>query len=71
MEALIAIVALAIARSSGILKPGIAAPGYPADAVNFMNRHALAGNVLADYAWGGYVIWHGGPRHESIHRQPL
>ncbi|MFZ0680642.1 hypothetical protein [Candidatus Binatus sp.] len=61
MEALIAIVALAIARSSGILKPGIAAPGYPADAVNFMNRHALAGNVLADYAWGGYVIWHGGP----------
>lgn len=61
MEALIAIVALAIARSSGILKPGIPAPGYPADAVNFMNRHALAGNVLADYAWGGFVIWHGGP----------
>jgi hypothetical protein len=61
MEALIAIVALAIARSSGILKPGIPAPGYPADAVNFMNSHALAGNVLADYAWGGFVIWHGGP----------
>jgi len=61
MEALIAIVAIAIAHSSGILKPGIPAPGYPADAVNFMNRHSLAGNVLADYAWGGFVIWHGGP----------
>jgi hypothetical protein len=62
MEALIAIVALAIARSSGILRHGIPAPGYPADAVNFMNSHDLAGNVLADYAWGGFVIWHGGPR---------
>jgi hypothetical protein len=61
-EALIAIVAIAIARSSGILKPGIPAPGYPADAVNFMNSHDLAGNVLADYGWGGFVIWHGGPR---------
>ena len=61
MEALIAIVALAVARSSGILKPGIPAPGYPADAVNFMNSHDLAGNVLADYGWGGFVIWHGGP----------
>jgi len=62
VEALIAIVAIAVARSSGILKPGIPAPGYPADAVNFMNSHDLAGNVLADYAWGGFVIWHGGPR---------
>jgi hypothetical protein len=62
MGALIAIVAIAIARSSGILKPGIPAPGYPADAVNFMNIHDLAGNVLADYGWGGFVIWHGGPR---------
>jgi hypothetical protein len=61
MEALIAIFAIAIALSGGILKPGIPAPGYPADAVNFMNSRALAGNVLADYAWGGFVIWHGGP----------
>jgi hypothetical protein len=62
MEILILILAIAVARSSGILKPGIPAPGYPADAVNFMNSRNLAGNVLADYAWGGYVIWHGGPR---------
>jgi hypothetical protein len=61
IEALIAIVALAFARSSGVLKPGIDAPGVPADAVNFMNSHQLVGNVLADYGWGGFVIWHGGP----------
>ncbi|MGA7869946.1 MAG: hypothetical protein WCA22_03515 [Candidatus Binatus sp.] len=61
MELLIAIVALGFARHSGILKPGIDASGNPADAVNFMNSHGLAGNVIADYAWGGFVIWHGGP----------
>jgi len=26
-----------------------------------MNRHGLAGNVLVDYGWGQFVIWHGGP----------
>jgi hypothetical protein len=60
-EILICLVAIGFARYSGILKPGIDASGEPADAVNFMNRHELAGNVLADYAWGGFVIWHGGP----------
>ena len=60
-EILIAIVALGFARYSGILKPGIDAPGNPADALNFMNNHGLAGNVLPDYAWGEYIIWHGGP----------
>jgi hypothetical protein len=60
-EVLIAIVAIAFARSSGVLKPRIDAPGVPAVAVNFMNSHGLVGNVLADYGWGGFVIWHGGP----------
>lgn len=61
-EILIAIAAIGFARYSGILRPGINASGNPADALNFMNHHALAGNVLPDYAWGEYVIWHGGPR---------
>jgi hypothetical protein len=61
-EVLIGAVAIALAGSSGILKPGIDAPGVPASAVKFMNRHGLSGNILADYAWAGFVIWHGGPR---------
>jgi hypothetical protein len=60
-EALIAVVALGFARYSGILNPRIDASGFPADAVDFMNRRGLKGNVLADYGWGQYVIWHGAP----------
>jgi hypothetical protein len=61
IEILVAVVAIGFARHNGILKRGIDASDNPADAVNFMNSHQLAGNVLADYAWGQYVIWHGAP----------
>ncbi|MGA9721790.1 MAG: hypothetical protein WBQ86_05005 [Candidatus Binatus sp.] len=61
MEVLVAVVAIGFARYNGILKRGIDASDSPADAVDFMNSHRLAGNVLADYAWGQYVIWHGAP----------
>jgi hypothetical protein len=60
-ETLIVIGAIGFARYSGILLPGIDASDNPADAVSFMNRHGLGGNVLADYAWGEFVIWHGAP----------
>jgi len=61
MELMIAGVALGFARYSGILKPGIDASGNPAEAVAFMNSHGLVGNVLPDYAWGEYVLWHAEP----------
>jgi hypothetical protein len=61
MEILIAVVAVGFARFSGILKPGIDDSGNPTAAVSFMNSHGMTGNVLANYAWGEYVIWHGGP----------
>ncbi len=61
IEILIAVVAIVFARYSGILSPGIDATDSPADAVSFMNSHRLSGNVLTDYAWGQYVIWHGAP----------
>jgi hypothetical protein len=60
-EILIAVVAVGFARYSGVLSRGIDASGNPADAVNFMNSHRLTGNVLADFGWGQYVIWHGAP----------
>ncbi len=61
VDILVAVAAIGLARYSGILSPGIDASDNPVDAVNFMNSHRLTGNVLADYAWGQYVIWHGAP----------
>ncbi len=34
---------------------------YPAGALAFMRNHNLSGNVLADFGWGEYVIWHAVP----------
>ncbi len=34
---------------------------YPLGAVAFMERHHLHGNVLGDYTWGQYLIWHTAP----------
>ena len=61
MEILIAVVAITFARHDGVLKPGIDANGNPVRAVAFMQSHGLEGNVLAQYGWGQYVIWHGAP----------
>ncbi|MFA0730943.1 MAG: hypothetical protein LKKZDAJK_002080 [Candidatus Fervidibacter sp.] len=30
---------------------------YPHDAIAWMNRHAVKGNCLTRYDWGGYVAW--------------
>jgi hypothetical protein len=35
-----------------------AAEPYPVGACDFMNRHGLAGNILNDFNWGEYLIWH-------------
>jgi hypothetical protein len=61
MEILIAVVAISFARLDGVLTPGIDAQGFPVRAVDFMKSHDLEGNVLAQYGWGQYVIWHGAP----------
>jgi hypothetical protein len=34
---------------------------YPSTAVNFMKQHHLQGNVLGDFGWGEYLIWHLAP----------
>jgi hypothetical protein len=31
---------------------------YPASAVSFMQAHGLRGNILGDFGWGEYLIWH-------------
>jgi len=34
---------------------------YPASAVAFMEQHSLHGNILDEFGWGEYLIWHLGP----------
>ena len=60
-EILIAVAAIVFARTYGVLSPGIDASDSPVRAVDFMKVHGLKGNVLADYAWGQYLIWHSAP----------
>ena len=31
---------------------------YPVGAISYMKEHRLSGNILADFQWGEYVIWH-------------
>ena len=52
-------VAIAVGISFGLLSPQLRAfDVYPSGAVAFMQRHGLSGNVLNDFNWGEYLIWH-------------
>jgi hypothetical protein len=55
-----AIVAAAIllAHAIGLFTPEIPVIDYPAAAMDFINRNGLTGNILADFGWGQYVLWH-------------
>jgi hypothetical protein len=35
---------------------------FPSRAVAILERSGLGGNILVDFDWGEYVIWHLGPR---------
>jgi hypothetical protein len=57
----LAALALAAAMTFGgdLLSPRLAPDrAYPAAAVAFMRQHELRGNVLADFGWGEYLVWH-------------
>jgi hypothetical protein len=52
-------VAMVLAISFGLFSPQLRMIDvYPTGAVAFMQRHGLNGNVLNDFNWGGYLIWH-------------
>jgi hypothetical protein len=56
---LVGAVAIALGISFVLFSPKLRTFGvYPTGAVAFMQRHGLAGNVLSDFNWGGYLIWH-------------
>lgn len=52
-------VAIALGISFGLFSPQLRAfDVYPTGAVAFMQRQRLSGNVLNDFNWGEYLIWH-------------
>lgn len=36
---------------------------YPRGAVEYIRQHPIAGPILNEYTWGGYLIWTLGPEH--------
>jgi hypothetical protein len=59
------VIALAIfvVISMGLFSPRLETDlALPSGAVGFMQQHDLHGNLLNDYGWGSYLIWHIGPR---------
>ncbi len=59
------VIALAVfvVISMGLFSPRLEADmALPSGAVAFMQQHDLRGNLLNDYDWGAYLIWHAEPR---------
>jgi hypothetical protein len=56
------LLALAMAIIGGLFSSRLTLDrGYPARALAFMRGHRLHGNVLAEFGWGEYLIWHAAP----------
>ena len=61
-EGVVGTLALFILISSGLCSRTLAVQfGVPKGAVDFMQAHWLRGNLLADFAWGDYLIWRTAP----------
>lgn len=55
-------IAALLAAYAGLLSPYLRNDKpYPAGAVAFMKKHNLHGNLLGDFDWGEYLIWHTAP----------
>ena len=51
-----------LAAHIGLFSGGIEREmAYPDGAVDFMAKHDLHGNILNDFGWGDYLIWHTAP----------
>jgi hypothetical protein len=62
LQAVVALAAIALALRGGVVSGTLRAAGEcPAGAVGFMDAHGLRGNVLGEYSWGGYLLWHEAP----------
>ncbi|MGC1679623.1 MAG: hypothetical protein WA740_18995 [Candidatus Binataceae bacterium] len=58
-EIVIAIAAFALAAETGLFSGTLdLTEAYPAGALAFMRTHDLSGNMLCEYSWNDYVIFH-------------
>jgi hypothetical protein len=58
-QAAVVLAALALPPGAGMLSGTLrAGVQCPTGAVAFMAAHSIGGNVLGEYSWGGYLIWH-------------
>ncbi|MGH7781533.1 MAG: hypothetical protein ACREQR_17100 [Candidatus Binataceae bacterium] len=62
-QVIVALAAVALAAETGLFskKLGLTEP-YPAGALAFMRAHELSGNMLCEYSWNDYIIFHQWPR---------
>ncbi len=58
-QLMVAVAAFELLILTGLFSKKMAASDpYPAGAMSYMKEHHLSGNILADFQWGEYVIWH-------------
>ena len=59
----LAALAVALALRTGLLSKRMpAAEAKPVGALAFMHTHDLNGNVLCEFGWADYLLWHDAPR---------
>lgn len=62
-QLVILVLSFQVAWGTGLFSKGLdAAVSCPTGAVSFMNQHQLHGNVLGEFDWGEYLIWHLAPQ---------
>jgi hypothetical protein len=62
-EAIVIAVAVLLALDTGLFSPKLRdAVWPPSGAVAFMDAHGLHGNILNEFTWGEYLIWHMAPQ---------
>jgi hypothetical protein len=61
-QLLLTLVAFGLLVDTGFFSKRLTAnEKYPAGAVAFMQSHKLHGNILDNFLWGEYLIWHMAP----------
>ena len=59
LHAMLAVIAVALAIRTGLLSKTMpAVEAKPVGALAFMEEHKLQGNVLSDFGWADYLLFH-------------